>query len=224
MYTPAGGSLAATTHARAPATRRTSFLSLSHPPGLMRAHSHRTRAACMHRHRTCSSCLSLPHPPGLMRALAPYARSGAVWAALRVHPRLQPLRVHEHRPRVGPALSESLSFSVSLSLSPVGPKCTRARTARALLAATTRALQQGHFTQTGQHVCLYLERTLGSASHSHFSLQSQICQIHYSAQSSALKAIKYHCSIHHIDCTILEPSTVQCITTAWMPFVQHTYK
>ena len=234
----------------------------------MRAHSHRTCAACMHRHRTCSSCLSLPHPPGLMRALAPYARSGAVWAALRVHPRLQPLRVHEHRPRVGPALSESLSFSVSLSLSPVGPKCTRARTARALLATTTRALQQGHFTQTGQHVCLYLERTLGSASHvcalatrrtsflflyfshppglifarsharpgrhrfsmgawlkqSHFSLQSQICQIHYSAQSSALKAIKYHCSIHHIDCTILEPSTVQCITTAWMPFVQHTYK
>ena len=165
MYTPAGGSLAATTHARAPATRRTSFLSLSHPPGLMRAHSHRTCAACMHRHRTCSSCLSLPHPPGLMRALAPYARSGAVWAALRVHPRLQPLRVHEHRPRVGPALSESLSFSVSLSLSPVGPKCTRARTARALLATTTRALQQGHFTQTGQHVCLYLERTLGSASH-----------------------------------------------------------
>ena len=127
-----------------------------------------------------------------------------------------------------PATRRTSSLRVSLflclSLSPVGPKCTRARTARALLAATTRALPQGHFTQTGLHVCLYLERTLGSASHSHFSLQSQICQIHYSAQSSALKAIKYHCSIHHIDCTILEPSTVQCITTAWMPFVQHTYK
>ena len=114
MYTPAGGRLAATTHARAPATRRTSFL--SHPPGLMHARSHRTRAACIHRQLTCSSCLSLPHPPGLMRALAPYARSGAFWASLRVHPRLEPLSVHEHLPRVGPALSESLSLCLSLFL------------------------------------------------------------------------------------------------------------
>ena len=112
---------------------------------------------------TGSDCLSLPHPPGLMHALAPCARSGPPCVCT-------PAAGHFACTSTGHALdqlSHCLSLSHLLGLVYAGSHHTRApgrhhTRAPSRLACT---LPPGRFTQTGQHVCMCPERTLGSSSH-----------------------------------------------------------
>ena len=160
---PQGGA----THAPAPATRRSSFLSQtrtlapharSKPPCGAASHA---RAADMR--RTCSYCFSLPHPPGLMRALAPYARSGPPCVCT-------PAAGHFACTSTCHALdqlSHCLSLSHPLGLVYAGSLHTRAPGRHHTCAPSSLActLPPGRFTQTGQHVCMCPESTLGSSSH-----------------------------------------------------------